>query len=60
MSRHKNQNQEALRELYVYIDQNVVFDMNGKNDKGIDIERLLDEFEKLCRVCDNRFIRTNS
>ena len=44
--RHKNQNQEVLRQLYVYIDRNVLFDKNGKIEKGIDLEKLLDEFEK--------------
>lgn len=46
LSRHKNQNQEILRQLYVYIDQKVPFDENGKIEKSIDIEKLLDEFEK--------------
>ena len=46
LSRHKNQNQEILRQLYVYIDQKVAFDKNGKIEKGIDIEKFLDEFEK--------------
>ena len=46
LSRHKNQNQEVLHQLYVYIDQEVPFDKNGKIEKGIDIEMFLDEFEK--------------
>ena len=46
LSRHKTQNQEVLRQLYVYIDQKVLFDKNGKIEEGIDIEKLLDEFEK--------------
>lgn len=49
LSRHKNQNQEVLHQLNVYIDQEVPFDENGKIENGIDIEKFLDEFEKLCR-----------
>ena len=46
LSRYKTQNQEVLRQLYIYIDQKVLFDKNGKIEEGIDIEKLLDEFEK--------------
>ncbi len=44
--RHKKINQEVLRKLGDYIDNSVSFDQDGRTKNGVNIENLLDEFEK--------------
>lgn len=46
-NRHgKKIDQRVLPELYEFIEKTVSFDENGKIEKGIDIDELLDEFDK--------------
>ena len=37
--------QRILPELYAFIEKTISFDEDGKNEEGIDIDKLLDEFD---------------
>ena len=45
-NRHgKKLDQRILPELYAFIEKTIHFDENGKIEEGIDIDKLLDEFD---------------
>ena len=46
----KNKSLMVIKKLYEFIDTRISFDKNSKVTKGVDIDKLLDEFEMTLKI----------
>lgn len=46
----KNKSLMVIKKLYEFIDTRISFDKNSKITKGVDIDKLLDEFEMTLKI----------